>query len=72
MRIEFDPGKDEVNQAKHGVSLAFGAKVLADGRRLDILDVWVCVYTERGKVRRLISVRKASARETNRYRNAPR
>ncbi len=27
MRIEFDPGKDETNQAKHGVSLALSAEL---------------------------------------------
>lgn len=27
MRIEFDPGKDEINQAKHGVSLAAAAEI---------------------------------------------
>ncbi len=27
MRIEFDPAKDEANQAKHGVSLALAAEL---------------------------------------------
>ena len=27
MRIEFDPAKDEVNQAKHGVSLALATEL---------------------------------------------
>ncbi len=39
MRIAFDPGKDARNREKHGVSLAFGAEVLADADRLDVLDV---------------------------------
>ena len=39
MQIEFDPDKDAGNQEKHGVSLAFGAEVLADADKLDILDV---------------------------------
>jgi hypothetical protein len=30
MQIEFDAGKDATNLKKHGVSLAFGAHVLAD------------------------------------------
>lgn len=91
MRAGFDPDKDAVNRAKHGVSLAFGAEVLADPHRLDVLDVradyeeerfvsyglvggrvWVCVFTLRGDVRRLISVRKANDRETERYRKTPR
>jgi uncharacterized DUF497 family protein len=39
MRIEFDPDKDAANRDKHGISLAFGAEVLADANRLDVLDV---------------------------------
>ena len=30
MLIEFDPAKDQCNRAKHGVSLAFGARVFED------------------------------------------
>ena len=30
MRFEFDPEKDDANRSKHGVSLAFGARVLED------------------------------------------
>ena len=91
MRIEFDQDKDASNLAKHGVSLSFGAMVLDDPHRLDILDVrfdyaeeryvsygkvdgriWVCVFTERDSVPRLISVRKANDRETRRYDETPR
>lgn len=39
MQIAFDPEKDAENLNKHGVSLVFGAEVLADVDRLDILDV---------------------------------
>lgn len=39
MQIDFDPAKDAANQAKHGVSLAFGAAILADPDRVDALDV---------------------------------
>jgi uncharacterized DUF497 family protein len=28
MDFEFDPGKDEINRLKHGVSLALGAEVV--------------------------------------------
>ncbi len=89
--IEFDPNKDFANQAKHKVSLAFGAKILADINRLDILDtrfgydedrfvsygmvdgrIWVCVFTSRDDVDRIISVRKANGREIYRYENTPR
>jgi uncharacterized DUF497 family protein len=91
MQIEFDPEKDAGNLEKHGISLAFGAEILADADRLDILDVrfdyaeerfvaygmaenrvWVCVFAIRGEVYRIISVRKANERETQRYRQTPR
>ena len=39
MEIGFDPAKDAENRRKHGVSLAFGADVLADVHRIDVLDV---------------------------------
>lgn len=91
MQIEFAPDKDAANQTKHRVSLAFGAQVLADANRLDVLDVrfdyaegrfvsygmvdgriWVCVFTQRGNTSRIISVRKANDRETQRYHDTPR
>lgn len=34
MDIEFDPAKDAANRDKHGVSLAFGAKVFDDAAHL--------------------------------------
>jgi uncharacterized DUF497 family protein len=34
--------------------------------------VWVCVFTMRNDVYRIISVRKANGRETKRYKNTPR
>ena len=34
--------------------------------------IFVCVFTERGDSRRIISVRKANDRETQRYHNTPR
>ena len=91
MRIAFDSGKNASNRKKHGVSLAFGAEVLADANRLDVLDVrfahveerfvtygavgkrvWVCVFTVRNEVYRIISVRKANDRETKLYKDTPR
>ena len=39
MEITFDPEKDRVNRQKHGASLAFAPTILADPKRLDILDV---------------------------------
>lgn len=47
MRVTFDPGKDASNREKHGVPLTFGAKVLADANRLDILDVRFAHVEER-------------------------
>ncbi|MDR3519209.1 MAG: BrnT family toxin [Azospirillaceae bacterium] len=91
MKIEFDPDKDASNQEKHGVPLAYGAKVLDDPNRLEVLDVrfdyaedrfvcygmvegrvWVCVFTQRDDVSRIISVRKANEREAKRYDETPR
>ncbi len=91
MKFDFDANKDAANREKHGLSLAFGAKVLADPSRLEILDVrfdfaeerfivygnvlgriYVCVFAERGRTRRIISVRKANERETSRYDKTPR
>ena len=91
MKFDFDANKDAANREKHGLSLAFGVKVLADPSRLEILDVrfdyaeerfivygnvlgriYVCVFTERGRTRRIISVRRANDRETERYNKTPR
>ena len=47
MRITFDSGKDASNLEKHGVSLAFGAEVLADADRLNVLDVRFAHVEER-------------------------
>lgn len=38
MDIEFDPAKDAINRAKHGLPLAFGALVLADPNHLTVED----------------------------------
>jgi len=34
MRIDYDPDKDAANRAKHGVPLAFGARVFDDPRHV--------------------------------------
>ena len=47
MRIAFDPGKDARNREKHGVSLTFGAEVLANPDRLNALDVRFAQVEER-------------------------
>lgn len=38
MRFEWDPGKDAVNLAKHGVSFEVARKVFDDPRHLSIQD----------------------------------
>ncbi len=58
MQVEFDADKDAANLVKHGVSLAFGAHVLADAHRLDLLDVrfdyaeerFVCYGSVEGRI----------------------
>ena len=83
MDIEFDDAKDAVNIAKHRLSLAaavamtdildvadrrteygeqrFVAYGLIEGR------LFACVWTPRGDVRRIISLRKANRREIRAY-----
>lgn len=39
MEIEFDTGKDAANLAKHGVSLAFGARIFWDARHIVISSI---------------------------------
>lgn len=34
----FDPAKDVKNQRDHGLSLAFGAKVVADPHSIEVID----------------------------------
>jgi uncharacterized protein len=34
----FDPDKDALNRARHGVSLALGAQVVADAHALEAID----------------------------------
>ncbi len=81
MDIEFDSAKDAANIAKHGVSLAFGKRILEnaigmiDDSRRDYGEVrknafgfingrlYVCTFTVRVEVYRVISVRKASRQE---------
>lgn len=85
MKIEFDPGKDAINTAKHGVSLADAALLewewiwatedaRSDYREFRMIGyapigprVYCVVFTERGKTRRIISLRKANRREVRLY-----
>jgi uncharacterized DUF497 family protein len=85
MDIEYDPGKDALNQAKHGISLAeavgldWDAMLWWPDRRRDYgerrfvglapkaLRLYCVVYTMRVDAIRIISLRKANAREVRLY-----
>ncbi len=85
MEIDFDPAKDKLNTAKHGVSLAFAASldwesslVWIDERndygelRMIALapnsqTLYYVAFVDRGRVRRIISLRKANRREVKYY-----
>lgn len=81
MDIEFDPAKDAANIAKHGISLARAADLdvlvyVADPRFAEprfrlygLIDgLAYCVAgTDRGGVIRVISLRRAHAKELKRH-----
>ena len=81
MNIEFDPAKDEVNVATHGLSLARAVDLdvlayLPDDRFAEprfrlygLIDGVACCVagTDRDGVVRVISLRRAHAKEMKRY-----
>jgi uncharacterized DUF497 family protein len=85
VKITFDPAKDAVNIAKHGVSMAlaseldWGSAQLWQDMRMEYDEVRIIalalmetrlfyvVFTDRGDYRRIISLRKANAREVKRF-----
>lgn len=81
MKIEFDPAKDAANVAKHGISLARAGdlvvlSIIADDRFAEeryraygLIDgIAHCLaYTMRGEVYRVISLRRAHAKEMKRH-----
>lgn len=79
MAITFDPDKDAVNRAKHGLSLSLAADALVEDDRFDygetryrafgfIDGVAHClVFTLRGEDVRVISLRRAHAKELLRH-----
>lgn len=85
MQIDFDPNKDRLNLAKHGLSLALAAEldwedalVWVDDRanygetRLIALAprtgiLYYVAFVDRGRVRRIISLRRANRREVKHY-----
>ena len=85
MKIDFDPIKDHLNKAKHGLSLALAADldwqdalVWVDDRedygetRMVALApktgiLYFVAFVDRGRVRRIISLRRANRREVKHY-----
>ena len=90
MRFEFDPTKDKLNRARHGMSLAL-ASTLAWDEALVWVDerygydelrmiglvpkgdwLYYVSFVDRGRARRVISLRFAERREVKHYvENAP-
>lgn len=85
MRIDFDPTKDKLNLADHGLSLSF-ARDLAWDEALVWVDeryeydefrmiglvpegtrLYYVAFVDRGKTRRIISLRHAERREVKHY-----
>ncbi len=83
MEIEFDPAKDAANFAKHGVSLSwamnFNFRAVVKDERNDygesrfnafgLIDglAYCMTFTVRGEVIRVISLRRARAKEYRRH-----
>lgn len=85
MQIEFDPEKDSLNLAKHGVSLALAVELEWDHALVRVDDrfeyaevrmialapqtgiLYYVAFVDRGRVRRIISLRRANRREVRHY-----
>jgi uncharacterized DUF497 family protein len=85
VQIDFDPNKDHLNLAKHGLSLALAAELDWEGALVWVDDredygevrmialapktgILYCVaFVDRGRVRRIISLRRANRREVKHY-----
>src|SRR5258708_2473284 len=90
MEIEFDPAKDRVNLAKHGIGLDAATAIFATPSvqwpslrerhgELRYIAVglvlgieFTCIFTMRGLVARIISVRRARNEERDRFRRGRR
>lgn len=88
MEITFDPAKDQINQCKHGVSLALAARIdwpevmskpdtrhdYGELREIGYAVIeqrlFCVVFTQRGDVMHVISLRKANSREVKAYAEA--
>jgi uncharacterized DUF497 family protein len=85
LQIDFDPNKDQLNQAKHGLSLALAAELDWDDALVWIDDredygemrmvalapktgiLYFLAFVDRGRLRRIISLRRANRREVKHY-----
>jgi len=81
VEIEFDPVKEAANLVKHGLSLSRARDldiyaIVPDNRYDEVRyrlyglidEVWHCAaIAERGKVTRVISLRRAHLKEVRRY-----
>ena len=85
MHIDFDPAKDRLNFANHGLSLSLARVLIWDEALVWIDDrydydeirmialvpegnrLYYVAYVDRGKTRRIISLRHAERREVKYY-----
>jgi uncharacterized DUF497 family protein len=85
MRIDFDPAKDKLNFAAHGLSLSFAAKLAWDealvwiDERFEYEEIrmialvpagnrlYYVAFVDRGRTRRVISLRYADRTEVKHY-----
>jgi uncharacterized DUF497 family protein len=85
VRIDFDPAKDRLNIAAHGLSLAFAKQLIWDEalvcvderfeydelRMIGLVpegnQLYYVAFVDRGKTRRVISLRPAERREVKHY-----
>ncbi len=80
MSITFDPVKDAVNVAKHGISLGSSGNLdlwfdtrrdYGEARQVALATLkgrlYCVVFVDRGEERHIISLRKANQREFDRY-----
>jgi len=85
VRIDFDPAKDKINLAAHGLSLSFASKLAWEEALVWVDDrfeyealrmiglapegnhLYYVAFVDRGKTRRVISLRHAERREVKHY-----
>ena len=85
MRIDFDPAKDKLNFADHGLALSFASRLAWDEalvwvderfeydelRMVGLVPegtrLYYVAFVDRGRTRRIISLRYAERREVKHY-----